>query len=152
MAWGDVIQEEDQAAYNRRRKKRTEKALDYIASPDFVPGLAQAVCSAMPRWSFARNINPKTSDHSKKAAGLRRSLSAILEDYRGVISRTDIASNFVLDRLVQPGLHRLQVFATIMRGLLYRAEKHLPFCNPLWGILSGNGAVSDMVRSLAMQS
>ena len=79
-------------------------------------------------------------------------MSTILEDYLGVISRNDIASNFALDRLVQPGLRRLQVFATIMRGLLYLEEKRLPFCNPLWDILSGNGAVSDMVRSFARQS
>ena len=117
---GDQINaEEDQAQYKERKKKRAEKVLAFISSENFVPGLVYAVATCKPRWTFARNINPRQHEEGKKIRGITHALSTILQDYRAVFNCTDICSNYVVDRLPRAGFHRLGVVAAIFRSLSY---------------------------------
>ena len=145
----DIVQEEDQCEYKERRKKRAQKVVDYVSDADFVPGLALSVCTTNPRWTFARKINRKVDEPSpRRNIGILDALRTIIEDYRNIISGNDIAANFVINRLPSSTSTRMLVFSTIMRGLLYLAEKNRPFCTETWGFLRGEGNVSDLLKDL----
>ena len=149
---GQIGSEEDHAAYKERKQQRDSDVLTFIPPDGFVHGLAKAVATCKPRWAFARNINPKTSGPTRKIRCVSDALSTILTDYRGVINSTDICPNYLVDRLRNPGLHRMGVFAAMCRIFLYLADKNKPFCTPAWGVIRGRGTCKDMIHALKGKS
>ena len=65
-----------------------------------------------------------------------------------ILTGEDICSNFMIDRLPSPSTRRLEVFSTIMRGLLYLADGNRPFSNVTHDVLRGKGSPEALLRTI----
>ena len=146
---GDEVRpEEDAAEYEARKKKRSEKVISFISSDTFAPLLVRSVATCKPRWTFARNINPRSPDSKKTRVGAPNALSTIIADYRNVFNCTDISANYVVDKLADAAFHRMSVCAAIFRSLLYLAGKNKPFTADVWKALRGETQCGDYARTV----
>ena len=135
------------SAYEERENKRPGEVLSYISSENFAPRLARSVDTCNPRRTFARNINPRSTDPKNTRIGVSNSLSTILKDYRGIFSCVDIFANYVVGKLGDSDFHRLYVSAAIFRSLLYQAERNIPSASDLRRALRGETQCEDFART-----
>ena len=98
--------------------------------------------------ALCQGVNPKKLEDTTQTRGIIKALATALSGYRMILTGEDICSNFTIGRLPCPGTRRLGVFPTIMRELLYLADRNMPFSNGAHDVLMGKGSTDALLRTI----